>query len=324
MEQFIVQSVNPDLTSSIISVHTSHESAIDYLTNYIDIQFKPSENSFKVYQKNNTLFEIYSIGYILKSLHSKLQIVKIPTNNKIFSNNNTYMLNPQKPPGENFKLSNWELDLPVKNGDSIEIISGNDLSKGYTSNYFYTDELDGAMTFKCPSNGGTTPNSHYPRTELREIPAQGEWEIYNGNHSLSATLNVVQLPSNKGIIIGQIHGTDNKLHPQMVKLMYGIDNNIYVELQTDFQPGLEQKQKLMTCKLGDKISYILNVTNISSNSCKINVSVNDKQISFTYKNKYWKSDKFYFKAGNYLQDNSPSADDIGIIKLYSLNVQHSK
>ena len=43
---------------------------------------------------------------------------------------------------------------------------------GYASKYFYLDDK-GKMTFWTPVNGklATTPNSSYPRSELREIMA---------------------------------------------------------------------------------------------------------------------------------------------------------
>src|SRR4051812_3684937 len=112
-------------------------------------------------------------------------------------------LDPSKPPGSNFNLKHWELDLPVKSGSGILIIPGSELSSGYTSQYFFTDTMDGAMIFWCPSDGATTPNSHYPRSELREKPKGGDWKLYKGFHSLSATCEVMSLPK-KGIYIGQI------------------------------------------------------------------------------------------------------------------------
>lgn len=233
------------------------------------------------------------------------------------------MLNPNKPPGSNFDLSKWELDLPIKKGNSVEIIPTSQLSNGYSSEYFYTDKEDGAMTFFCPSNGATTPNSKYPRSELREL---GEWKLNKGNHALYATCEVVQLPnSGKGVYIGQLHGLKQKLHPQLIKLLWGHDNTISVQVQKDSKPGTEPIYSFGQYSIGEKISYNISVTNKSS-TCVITVNVIDKSgtksHSFTYKNNYWSKDTYYFKAGNYLQ-NHDSSNSSSVVKFYELDVIHS-
>lgn len=238
-------------------------------------------------------------------------------------------LNPNQPPGSNFNLTTWELDTPVKSGNSVLIIPSNELVHGYTSQYFFTDKTDGAMTFWCPANGASTPNSKYPRSELREMPVGGDWKIYKGNHTLSGTCEVTHLPKTKGIYIGQIHGDDSSLNPQMVKLLWGIDNVISVQIQEDSKPGKETTYKFGTYTLGEKISYSLNVTNISSTSAKITISITNyvgtlpvtKTTSFTYKNSYWNKDSFYFKAGCYVQETDTSQNS-GTVKFYILTAVH--
>lgn len=240
------------------------------------------------------------------------------------------LLNINDPPCHNFNLNTWELNLPVSSDSSILIIPNTQLVAGYTSKYFFTDKNDGAMTFWCPANGAHTPNSHYPRSELREVAVKGDWRLYTGNHTLSATCAVTNLPTTKGIYIGQIHGDKNSLNPQMVKLLWGIDNVISVQVQSDSKPGTEATYKFGTYTIGEKISYTLNVTNISSTSAKITINVtnytgtkqNTKTISYTYKNSYWNSDSFYFKAGNYLQETDATQNS-GTVKFYALNPVHN-
>ena len=82
-------------------------------------------------------------------------------------------LDPARPPGGNFNLTNFYLGLPVDSsggtsGDSASIPAAQ-LTGGYSNAlYFYTGPADGAMVFWAPVTGATTPNSPYPRSELRE------------------------------------------------------------------------------------------------------------------------------------------------------------
>lgn len=242
-------------------------------------------------------------------------------------------LNPNNPPGSNFDLKYWELQLPVKSQTSVQIIPSCELEKGYTSKYFFTNKTDGSMTFWCPANGATTPNSHYPRSELRENAPKGDWNYLNGNHKLSASCTVTLLPNNKGIYIGQIHGDDGDHNPQLVKLLWSLDNKIIVEVQQDAKPGSYFKYDLGTFKLGEKLEYSFNLVNISKDNTKLTVTVvrivNNKlvkkSITKTYKNKYWNKQKCYFKAGAYVQEHTtdPNSTHAGSSQFYTLKVEHS-
>src|SRR5947207_8419061 len=81
-------------------------------------------------------------------------------------------LDPNKPPGENFNLTNFYLGLPVDStngtaGPSASIPAAQ-LVAGYSNAlYFYTSP-DGGMVFWAPVTGATTSGSSYPRSELRE------------------------------------------------------------------------------------------------------------------------------------------------------------
>jgi hypothetical protein len=99
-------------------------------------------------------------------------------------------------------LSGWNLTLPT---DSSGELSGKaaagpaDLHSPYL-----TQTSDGALSFWAPSVGATTAHSKHSRTELVQASS---WTLGSTQHTLSATLHVVQLPSvTPDIIIGQIHG----------------------------------------------------------------------------------------------------------------------
>ncbi|AYV78394.1 MAG: hypothetical protein Edafosvirus11_29 [Edafosvirus sp.] len=241
-------------------------------------------------------------------------------------------LNPSKPPGSNFNLGIWELDLPVKSGTSIEIIPGTELTAGYTSEYFYTDKTDGSMVFWCPATGAATPNSHFPRSELRETGNGTDWPLLSGTHILNATCKVTLLPKTKGIYIGQIHGDNASDNPQICKLLWTIDNKITVQIQNDSKPGTEITYPMGSCILGQKISYTLSMTSNGNNTSTLaaSVTVNDSTgkpittaMSYVYKSTYWNNQKYYFKAGDYVQETTTSGTDAGQVQFYALNVTHT-
>src|SRR5882724_1772231 len=119
-------------------------------------------------------------------------------------------LDPAKPPSGNFDLSHWYLGLPVDSSGGTNGTSASTntaaLVAGYTSEWFYTGP-DGAMTFWAWVVGATTSGSSFPRSELRELisppSTASNWFGY-GTHIMDAQCKVLQLPSTKKVIIGQI------------------------------------------------------------------------------------------------------------------------
>src|SRR3982751_1021453 len=109
-------------------------------------------------------------------------------------------LDPSLPPGGNFDLAVWQLQLPTGSPGSPDTISSAKLkgANGYSNPaYFWTDKNDGSMTFFAPEKGVTTPNSNYARSELREMNRDGSaanWSL-SGSHKQSARLRVGSVPS---------------------------------------------------------------------------------------------------------------------------------
>ncbi|HEY3501771.1 MAG TPA: polysaccharide lyase family 7 protein [Actinocatenispora sp.] len=107
-------------------------------------------------------------------------------------------------PGGNFDLSVWSLQLPIGSPGAPTTIPPAQLegADGYTNPaYFWTDKNDGSMTFWDPESGVTTPNSNYPRTELREMSPDGsaaDWALA-GTHRLAAELRVVSVTRSVGV-----------------------------------------------------------------------------------------------------------------------------
>src|ERR1700677_3742665 len=101
-------------------------------------------------------------------------------------------LNPDIAPGGNFDLSRWELQEPTGVRGTPTTIPPAQLegASGFQDAYFFTDPTDGSMTFWDPQNGATTTHSRYPRSELREMNAEGSAANWRsaGTHTLGATL----------------------------------------------------------------------------------------------------------------------------------------
>jgi len=242
-------------------------------------------------------------------------------------------LNPSKPPGDNFNLLYWELDTPVKDGSSVLIIPGTELAKGYTSEYLYTNKTDGSMVFWCPADGATTPNTKYPRSELRETPAGGDWSLYKGTNTLTATCKVVLLPaaSSKGIYIGQIHGDNSSDHPEIAKLLWSTENKVSVQIQESADPGTEKTYDFsdVTLALGEEISYVLKMTSTGTDSSELSVSVTQTStgklvgsMTALFSGEYWTKQSYYFKAGAYVQEHTTNTKDAGSVQFYALTATH--
>lgn len=70
--------VDPDLSVSVLHTTDSQQSAIHYLTKHLNEEYElETSMNYKVYQKSETSFDVYRIGYLYKSLECKLHIVTI-------------------------------------------------------------------------------------------------------------------------------------------------------------------------------------------------------------------------------------------------------
>jgi hypothetical protein len=231
-------------------------------------------------------------------------------------------LDPSKPPGQNFDLSRFTLQLPTGAGNPVVIdqVRAAELVN-YSSLYFYTDKTDGALTFWCPDNGVTTGHTHYARTELRENAVGGDWQI-STTASLSATFRVTKLPKTKSVIIGQIHGNVTDGTGEVLKLEYGYDNAISAVFEKNTSPSSEDPRSLGKYVLGQKLSYeislaneVLTVTLTDANGAK-------KTASTTYSAASWTQDTYYFKLGDYDQENTGGSSEGGRVAFYAFNIVH--
>ncbi len=236
----------------------------------------------------------------------------------IFAAGPLFALNPALPPGKNFDLSHWYLGLPDADSSSID---ASKLTKGYTNAAWFYTGADGAMVFYTPVNGGTTPNSVSPRTELREQISPGSnsdnWTS-PGTHILEAQCKILQVPSSGQFWIGQIHGYLNNA-PALFLLRY--DHGL-IQAQFRTNPAVYG-------------SIYLPLTNVATNELifyrihfsdgLLTASVNGatQRIDVAASNPNWTNQTFYFKAGSYCDDNLGPATEGSRVAFYKLNATHS-
>jgi hypothetical protein len=196
-------------------------------------------------------------------------------------------------PGRAFArtLQHFKLQLPAGNGrGGVQEIKQSGL-KTYASRYFYLSA--GAMVFWCPDDGASTAGSHYPRSELRD---NREWRI-DASRSMTGTARVLQQPSSGRIIFAQIHG--RSVGSEALKLRW-TNGGVLASVKRSLGGRDESIPLLGGLHPGDAISF-----SILQADHRLTVTVNGVSVTRLFDSS-WDRELLYFKAGNYLQDNSRS------------------
>ncbi len=225
-----------------------------------------------------------------------------------------YALNPKVPPGSNFNMTYWELQLPIGSTGNPTIESSSALQNGYQNfSYFFTESGDGAMVMKDPGvNCVTTPNSAHCRTELREVnPGNGQaasWSPNNALNRLKATVKVTN--AGDETVIGQIHIDDSVSSKPVCELFYNSNGDIHIGVEQTRSGGNEVRTFLTNIPVGTQFTY-----EIEYNANVLKVAINGSfQTLSTFS---LDAPKSYFKAGNYGQH--PIASDVHFL---ALTIEH--
>jgi hypothetical protein len=241
------------------------------------------------------------------------------------------------PPSGNFDLANWKLTLP-----SGSEVMPSVLSSGYTlANVFYTHPLSGGMVFRCPNLAGTTPNSNYSRTELREMlaPSAGTHSAANNwtpemGGWMKARLKVdrVSTTGESGkvgrVIIGQIHGPDT----EPVRLYFSkkpteAKGRIYIASETmtgstSYSTDIVSNKDGGGIALGELFTYTIE---LQGTRLQVDILRNRGAVVDTYIKTIdpaYAGQNLYFKAGVYNQNNTGSSTDYVQATFYSLAHTH--
>jgi hypothetical protein len=230
-------------------------------------------------------------------------------------------LNPGKSPAAQFDLTHWKLTLPTDRAGTFsnapEEIGVAALAAGYHDRYFFTDPVDGSMSFKTPDNGATGGTSNHPRCELREMLPSGQQHNWTagsegGSHSIKATCTVDSDSVGNGgtVSIGQIHAKD----PDIAAIMLFYDNRenrgllrVHVKQKVTENPG--ESHRFAPVGLNQpgthrtrRIEYELKLASDEAGHITFTATVNGETWServSDFDANAWKAATFYFKAGSY-------------------------
>lgn len=231
--------------------------------------------------------KIYSCLPLALLLASPL--IKNPTS--VIYKTNMVVTDTTKLPGKVLNLTNWKITIPTStkpNGVADDVKQPQ--LDTYTSEFFFTDKTNTAVTFKAFVDGATTKGSNFPRSELREMINNGKdqasWSSSSGTHTLFIDQRVIHLPDVRDqIVIGQIHDADEYV------IFYRLEGRkLLVSVNHD-----EVKTLDANYKLGTRFNVKFVVSN-NQTQCYYN-----GDLKYTYNGSFSGA---YFKAGVYVQSSN--------------------
>jgi Alginate lyase/Secreted repeat of unknown function len=214
-----------------------------------------------------------------------------------------------KLPGEVLDLADWYLTLPTGKAGDPDTVEQPALGK-LTNEFFKVDD-SGGVVFSARGDGVTTKNSHFPRSELREMNGseKAAWSNINGRHTLDVCEAITQVPSAKPEVVGaQIH--DDKDDVLQIRLEGQ-------KLMVQYDDGKSEQLLDANYKLGTPYDVRI----IAADS-KVEVLYNgQRKAELPLSGSGW-----YWKVGAYVQSNTSKgdgADASGAVTVYALNVDHN-
>lgn len=243
-------------------------------------------------------------------------------------------------PGDLLDLRTWRLGLPTDStgrpsGTSLEIKQPQLLT--YTDDSFFVNAGGDGVVFRAGVAGATTPNSRYPRSELRELAPSGAlaaWTVASGTHTMTLTGSVDHLPVNKPqVIAAQIHSTHGFL-PLLVMASGSCGSPYCNSRYAAIPPGSVQ---LVARENGDQQTdvvdpgyalgsrYTLRIQVTAGGTATIEYRNLATGYTSTHSFTITSDDTQYFKAGCYTQSNlqrdAPAA--FGQTTINGLTVTHT-
>jgi hypothetical protein len=222
-------------------------------------------------------------------------------------------------------LNTWNLTIPV--GEPATTITTPLLASGYQDDYF--QNINGVLFFWAPVDGTTTKNAKYPRSELRETYADGKlrnWKYQDASYNnLRATLSVSQVPSTGKIVIGQIHNVEGTDPP--IKLQYEYSTSAKtgsIAAIYRLKPGITTSKAIVlrNVPLDAAFSYTITLTKGGTLAVYAKTPTTETVKWSVKLDSSWSAQTMYFKAGNYVQDNTGDNTEAGRVSFTKLLVEH--
>lgn len=219
-------------------------------------------------------------------------------------------------PAEQIDLSPWKLTLPFDDdgNDKPDEIKQPELADFKDPRCFFVDPETNGIIFRAHAGGSTTPNSKYPRCELREMTPDGKaraaWATDDAvTHTMTLRVQINRLPKAKPhVVCAQIHGGDDDL--MMIRLER---KKLFIERNKIGDIALDNNYQLGT-----------------PFDIKIQASGGSVKVWHNGKQKMdWPvaAKDCYFKAGCYTQTNVKRGDQpdvLGELLIHQLEVRHIK
>jgi hypothetical protein len=220
-------------------------------------------------------------------------------------------------PGQLLDLSRWKLQLPV--GSPTKEVKLPTLASYKYSPYFRPNSTCTAVRFRAPTSGTTTSGSQYPRSELREMKADGvtqaKWSTTSGTHTMYIDQAVTALPKGKRhLAVGQVHNGDNDIimiRLEGSRLIIKPNGSSAVTLDSAYTLGKRFRVKFVASGGVIKVYYNGSSTPMISHKRSTSTA--------------------YFKAGAYTQSNCSTeaaygktcgTDNYGEVAIYNLWFRH--
>jgi len=231
----------------------------------------------------------------------------------------------------------WKITYPNGSEDKT-------LCNEANNEYFFLNTAGTAIVFKAPirSDNGTTPNSSYIRSELRERTVTGNADVYwttAGKHMVYVKQAITHLPINKSHLVAtQIHGNKSdgiddamvlRLEDSHLFLSFNggvLRSNISVKsnytLGTVHEVIFVVEDGKHYCYYSEAGGLLAAYNNGTASSYLIKDGSNDYVMDKSYVDSY-------FKIGNYTQSNADKEgsdtgdeDNYGEVVVYDFTVVH--
>ena len=213
-------------------------------------------------------------------------------------------------PAELIDTNEWYLTLPTGKAGSPDTIEGSQLAT-YHSKFFDLTKARDGVVFNAGADGVTTKNSHYPRSELREMNGseKASWSNTSGTHVFDVREAFTKLPDAKPEVVGvQIHDAEDDV---MQIRLEG------TKLMVQYHDGKSEAVLDPDYKLGTPFD-----TRIVAANGKVDVLYNgEKKAELPLSGSGW-----YWKVGAYVQSNGSKGDGAGStgeVVVYKADVSHS-
>jgi hypothetical protein len=215
-----------------------------------------------------------------------------------------------KSPGELIDTNEWYLTLPTGKDGSPDTVEGSNLATYHSKFFNLTGKRDG-IVFHAGADGVTTKNSHYPRSELREMNGteKASWSNTAGTHVLEVREAFTKLPDSKPEVVGvQIHDAEDdvmqiRLEGKTLMVQYN-DGGSEAVLDPDYKLGTPFDTKIVAAN--GKVDVLYN---------------GQKKAELPLSGSGW-----YWKVGAYVQSNASKGEgsgSAGEVVVYKADISHS-